>query len=100
MTKDEATRVAQRYLTEKEREIGFKLALLDNRTIERSFAWIFFYNSERYLETQDFRDSLAGNAPIVVLKSNGRIHVTGTAHPLEHYLKQLEAEAATDGGKP
>jgi hypothetical protein len=51
----------------------------------------FFYNSQKYLESQDFRDMLAGNAPIVVTKIDGRVHVIGTALPLEQYLQKFES---------
>jgi hypothetical protein len=67
----------------RERKGRIKLALLDDQTLERDFGWVFFYNSQRYLESQDFRDMLAGNAPIVVTKIDGRVHVTGTALQLE-----------------
>jgi hypothetical protein len=61
-------------------------------TIERAFGWVFFYDSKRHVETGDFRDALAGNAPIVVTKSDGQVHVTGTAFPIEHYLKKFESD--------
>jgi hypothetical protein len=89
MTKTEAERVAREYVKEKESDAGCELALIDQHTIERNFGWVFFYDAKRHLETGDFRDALAGNAPIVITKADGRIHETGTAHPLEHYLAQF-----------
>jgi hypothetical protein len=86
MMKDDARRIALDYVKEMERGAGCELVLLDSCTIERSFGWVFFYNSKRHVETGDITAALAGNAPIVVTKADGRIHVTGTAHPLEHYL--------------
>lgn len=61
----------------------------DQETIERSFGWVFSYDSKRHDETRDIRDAIAGNAPIVVTKADGRIHVTGTADPVEHYLEKF-----------
>jgi hypothetical protein len=72
-----------------ERGYGGELVLLDQCTIERSFRWVFFYDSKRHNETWDFRDAVAGNAPIVVTKADGCVHVTGTALPLEHYLAKF-----------
>ena len=69
------------------RNASRELVLLEQHTIERTFGWVFFYNARRYLGTGDFRDALAGNAPIVVTGADGRVHETGTAYPLEHYLK-------------
>src|SRR5262245_25060991 len=89
MTKEEARQIALRFLIERESKSGIELALLDDQTLERDFCWVFFYNSQRYLESRDFRDMLAGNAPIVVTKIDGRIHVTGTGQPLEQYLQKF-----------
>ena len=55
---------------------------------EHVFGWVFFYNSKRYLETGEFSAALAGNAPIIVDRHDGRLYETGTAHPLEYYLEQ------------
>jgi hypothetical protein len=88
MTRSEAEHVAREYLKAKERGAGCELVLVDQHTIERDFGWVFFYDAKRHVETGDIRDALAGNAPIVVTKADGRIHETGTAYPLEHYLKE------------
>jgi hypothetical protein len=90
MTKTEATQLAREYLKTQERSAGCELVLIDQQTIEHNFGWVFFYDSKRHLETGDFRDAIAGNAPIVVTKTDGRVHETGTAYPLEHYLKEFE----------
>ncbi len=81
-------RIGLSYLEAQGRQSGRELAL-QNCTIEKSFGWILFYQSKRYLETGDIRNAVAGNAPIVVAKSDGRIHVTGTGRPLEYFLEQL-----------
>jgi Immunity protein 35 len=88
ITKGEATRIARGHIEQSQRECGVELVLLEDDTIERSFGWVFFYQSRRYLCLSDI---LAGNVPIVVARADGRIHVTGTARPLECYLKELAA---------
>jgi len=92
MTNNEARQLALAYVKDREREAGCELVLVDASTIERSFGWVFFYDSRRHVQTGDFRDALVGNAPILVTKADGKIHVTGTALPLEEYLKSYEAE--------
>ena len=89
VTLPEAEGIVQHYLRNQERLGAPKLVLLKNETIEREFGWIFFYQSERYLEKGNFSDILAGNAPLVVTRSDGRLHETGTAYPLEHYLERF-----------
>jgi hypothetical protein len=86
MTFDDARRTVLDYLKQLERDTGCELVMLDSNTLEREFGWVFFYNSKLYVETGDISHALAGNAPIVVTSIDGRIHVTGTARPLEHYL--------------
>ena len=90
MTKEEARDLVLVHVKNYEADAGCELALVDNLTIERSFGWVFFYNSREHIETGDFRYALAGNAPIVVTRADGAIHETGTAFPLEHYLKRFE----------
>ncbi len=65
-----------------------ELCLLDAETIEAEFGWVFFYTSKLYMETGDFSHALAGNAPLIVDRDAGTVHVTGTAHPIEHYMNQ------------
>jgi hypothetical protein len=69
--------------------------VLDERTIERTWGWVFFYNSKRYLETREIRYALAGNAPYIVNRYTGALSVTGTAHPIEHYIAEYEQSLAS-----
>jgi Immunity protein 35 len=90
MTMVEARNLAISYVKALEPSVGCELVVLDSHTIEKPFGWIFFYDSRRHIETGHFRDALAGNAPIVVTRADGRVHPTGTAYPLEHYLKTFD----------
>jgi hypothetical protein len=66
--------------------------IISDLTIEKDYGWIFFYNSRRYLETQDVRYALFGNAPIIVEKENGSLHFTGTAEEIDYYIKRYERQ--------
>ena len=68
---------------------GCRLAIVDEATIEGDFGWAFFYESQEYQETGDLRDMLAGNAPILISRRDGSLHITGTAMPLEHYIENF-----------
>jgi hypothetical protein len=89
ITKDDAKRIALEFIEGLTRQSGNELALLQTATLEKSFGWIFFYQSKSYLQSREPRDAVVGNAPIVVAKLDGRVHVTGTAHPIEYYIAQL-----------
>jgi len=69
---------------------GFIPVIVDADTQELSWGWVFFYNSKEYLETSDVIYALAGNAPIVVTRE-GDVIETGTARPLNDYLKDILA---------
>lgn len=64
-----------------------ELAVLEDETLEYEFGWVFFYNSEAYVRSGDFRDALVGNAPIIVDRSSGELLETGTAEPIEVYVE-------------
>lgn len=89
VTRADAEKIALGYVKSKEAEAGCELVLLDRSTRETAFGWVFFYDSKEHLETGDFRYALAGNAPIVVTLADGRVHETGTARPLEEYLREF-----------
>jgi hypothetical protein len=70
------------------------LVVVDEDTIEKDWGWVFFYTSERYLQTRDIRYALAGSAPYIVNRHSGEIRVTGTRQPTQHYIDEYERELA------
>ena len=99
MELEEAKKLVERYLTETDAEANefgsmlpsyeeqnSKSAILTDKIEEHEFGWVFYYNSQEYLETGDFRYALGGNAPIIVNRRNGELVVTGTAHPVSYYV--------------
>jgi len=62
------------------------------RVEERELVWVVYYDSRRHLETGDFRDALAGNAPYLVAREDGSLWETGTARPIEEYIRDAEQQ--------
>lgn len=89
MTEDEARAVAAATMEPFQRE-GFEIAILDGETMEYDFGWVFFYQSKAFMESGNISLALAGNAPVVVTRKDGKAHITGTALPLEQYLARFE----------
>jgi hypothetical protein len=89
MTRSEARQIALGFVKDQQARSGIELSLLDEHTIERDFGWVFFYGSKKFVETGDIQYLIAGNAPIVITRTDGRIHETGTAYPIEHYLRKF-----------
>ena len=73
----------------------YHLIILEDQTQEYDFGWVFSYNSREYIEEGTFSAALAGNAPLIVDKSDGRIYETGTAYPIEHYIDAYRAGIRT-----
>lgn len=93
MNREEAMALARAHLDDLENlNADATLQLVEDATIEKAFGWVFFYNSSKYLESGSPSDALLGNAPIIV-KRDGTLHATGTAHPIEHYIAELERES-------
>lgn len=67
-----------------------EVQLIDEETISKTYGWVFFYQSKKYLETENFSEMLVGNAPILINRINGELKVLGTAHTVEHYLEEYE----------
>ncbi|MEU5869850.1 YrhB domain-containing protein [Nonomuraea sp. NPDC047529] len=57
---------------------------------ECSIGWVYHYQSARYLRTGEFTAALGGNAPILIHRRSGAIVPTGTAYPIEHYIRDHE----------
>lgn len=83
-------------LAELEASVGEPLGLMEEKTLEKGFGWVFFYNTKRYLETGEFTYMLAGNAPFIVDKRDGSLHETGTAEPIEIYISKYEEQCGID----
>ena len=77
-----ATAIAEEYLEQLcNGGSGHRLVLISIATMERDFGWVFFYGAS------DPSVVLAGNAPFIVDRKNGSVHVTGTGYPIEKYLE-------------
>jgi hypothetical protein len=58
------------------------------RVDEHDFGWVYFYDGSVHAKTHMPGDALVGNAPLIVDRVDGKLYVTGTAHPVEHYLQE------------
>ncbi len=65
--------------------------ILDESTLSKEWGWVYFYTSEMWYKTGELSYAVAGNAPFIIEKSTGNIMVTGTAEPVEYYIKRFEA---------
>ena len=92
LSKSRAVEIANEYLARLESNVGEKLALLLDDTLDRDYGWIFFFQTQEWIEAQHFEKMLAGNAPFLVEKVGGKLVQFGTVLPVEDYLRRYEAE--------
>ncbi len=59
------------------------------RVDEHDFGWVYFYDGSAHVKTGKPSDAIAGNAPLIVARTDGRLYITGTAHPIEYYLDEF-----------
>jgi hypothetical protein len=100
ITATEALQIATQYLERSAKEgskWGATYELTITKTLERPFGWVFCYDSKAYLETGDMRHAIAGNAPIIVDRKDGSVHVTGTGRLLAEYLDNYEKTGSPHG---
>jgi len=58
------------------------------RVEEFELGWVFFYDSLEHQKSGLFTDAIGGNAPLIVDRRDGKVHVTGTAQPTSHYVDE------------
>ena len=93
--KQEAYRIANDKIINMHRLYDFEVRIIDEATLEYDFGWVFFYNSKDYLENGNFSSCLAGNAPIIVDRYNGSVHITGTARQISFYVDEYVKKRST-----
>ena len=84
-----ATQLFTTWLTNQSDCTGIELCLFEQETLEVEFGWVFFYTSKLYRDTGDFKHAIAGNGPVIIDRATGSLHMTGTAHPVEHYIEEF-----------
>ena len=70
---------------------GDDVVIADERTIEKAYGWIFFYQRRQYLETGNPRDGLIGLGPLLVDKNTGKIIVFGSFGTTEYWCSLYES---------
>ena len=69
---------------------GDKIVIMDEKTIEKNWGWIFFYQGKRWIETKDRRYKILGLYPIVIEKNDGSLHFLDVRGSLEECVREYE----------
>jgi hypothetical protein len=87
-TYDKALAVARAYVDSLTDGQG---VVLEQSVIDLPYGWVFFYQNREFVETGNPSSQFAGNAPIIFNGVSGEYRVTGTAHAIQHYLREYES---------
>ena len=90
INKEQALEIVTKIISAFEIPEDDEYIIIEKETIEKDWGWVFFHTSKKWYETQNIRYAVAGNAPYIVLRENGIVIVTGTAHETEHYIRRFE----------
>jgi hypothetical protein len=85
----EARAIADRLINQHTKLKDDELVIVDSSTLEKRTAWVFFWNSKKYIETEDIQYAFGGNAPVLVYKETGQARFLGTAQAPEFYLREM-----------
>ncbi|HEX3079539.1 MAG TPA: hypothetical protein VHQ04_03715 [Puia sp.] len=70
-------------------EVG-SLKMIDDQTIDKSYAWIFYYEAQQQTGDLDPRIALAGNGAILVSKHDGNISTFAAGLTLDEMIEEYE----------
>jgi hypothetical protein len=79
ITKARALEIARRVVAELSDHHDF--VILEDKTVERPFGWVFFYTTRPYLQTGDPNYLIPGAAPLVVHRADGSTEHLATSVP-------------------
>lgn len=68
--------------------------IVDELTEEHDFGWVFHYTTKRFQESGDPHAAPVGNAPIIVDRADGSVHLTGTSHHVSYYVEHYRKQRA------
>ncbi|HYG51188.1 MAG TPA: hypothetical protein VD905_09815 [Flavobacteriales bacterium] len=84
----QAKQIAEKKIRALEKENDLKFTLVESKTLDTAKLWVFYYALKPANALQE--PSTAGNPPIAVEKSNGRVHATGIARSIDFYIERIE----------
>lgn len=86
ITVNAAREIAKRHV----QSLGEDLTLFEIPITFGDYGWVFSYQSNAFIETNDISDALAGNAPILIDSDQGQIFTLGTAYEVSRYVHMYQ----------
>ena len=90
INRQEAMRIALEAMAETD-EAGHDFSIVEDRTEEYEFGWVFRFLPRRFLETGDIEDLVPGTGPVIVDREGTVTFVSTASRPEVEIEKYLEA---------
>jgi len=90
LSKQAAIEIIEAKLKSMESESSGAIIIVDEHTIEDERYFIFFYDSKKYIETDDYSSALLGNIPILIDRITSEMYYTGATEEMGYYISQFE----------
>jgi hypothetical protein len=88
VTKQQATEIARKIIDNL--KPGTDFVILEDKTVEKEFGWVFFYTTKKYFETKDKKYLMPGNSPLVVNRKDGSTTFLSTSVPPPKAIEEYE----------
>lgn len=99
LTQEKAQAIALTFITDLAQKAGRQYIILEDKIIEKPYAWVFPFNTREYAETGNIRAMVLGTGPIVVNRQTGAA-LMAPPMPIQQYLAQYEASLPPVAGPP
>ncbi|HXN50546.1 MAG TPA: YrhB domain-containing protein [Candidatus Acidoferrum sp.] len=97
LSKERATEIARKTIDDL--KATNPLVILEDKTLEKDFGWVFFYTTKKYQETRDKKYLMPGNSPLIVDRFDGSTHFLPSSLPpgraVEEYQKAWRSKQKT-----
>ena len=92
ITFQEARQIAEAKINKYKALGDDSLIIIDDQTIEKDYAWIFFYTSKKYWETNNINYAIGGNGPLFISKLDGQVSNYRTGLSIEETIDKYEED--------
>ncbi|RPD49730.1 hypothetical protein DNI29_02715 [Hymenobacter sediminis] len=99
LTQQQAHAIALSFITDLAQQANRQYVILEDKIIEKPYAWLFPFNTREYAETGNIRAMVLGTGPVVVNRQTGTA-LMAPPMPIQQYLAQYEASLPPNPNSP
>jgi hypothetical protein len=90
ISQEKAKELAQQAIGKTWSRTDDELVIQGQFTVEFDNGWVFYYQSKKYLETENILFRLMGNGPVIIDKEEGLAYQAGTGEPIQYWIEEFK----------